>query len=193
MKQVFLATIFLFFVAPIFAQFDFCPKVSYGLTRLEIDPTDFETASRPSYSIGADFRMGDRLYFNPGVFYHVMNYYLVDISETGFGNPVEDIVGVKCLKIPGYLGFKLVDGDNFRLRAYGGGTFYQRLGINKEEFGLSKDVFQRRFWGADAGLGFDIFFITFDFRYEWGQAGIYKDLPETKYTTFEVSAGLRLF
>lgn len=52
-----------------YAQTVINPKVGINASRLSTDPTGGEISARKSWQLGLDARIGDRVYFQPGLFW----------------------------------------------------------------------------------------------------------------------------
>ena len=189
-KSIFVLALLSLFAAPAFSQIKINPKVGITLSRLDGDPNDFETSARPGFTAGADLRLGKRFYFQPGLHYNVMSYQLIDLKTDG-PNQISDVTGLKSLKLPLNVGLNIIDLKLLRLRAFGGANLYQVTGVTKNDIGVTRDDFAKRYWGANAGVGLDLLFLTLDLQYEWGQSNIFAAQPDTKYGTLALTAGLK--
>jgi hypothetical protein len=151
-----------------------------------------------SYHIGIFSRIGwGRLYLQPEVYYNSRGGAL----KTA-GNIQRDAVAnfdFSSVDVPVLAGIKLVKGDFFNVRAMGGPVFGFLTSRNVEpapsfSTAFSKQYFKDHFYGWQYGLGFDLWFLTFDVRMERSRNSVYQSSDfTTKNNLFLVSAGIKIF
>jgi hypothetical protein len=127
------------------------------------------------YQLGAFLRINSgKMYLQPEVVYNHRSTQLAGFS----GGSLDFNIGT--IDVPVLLGFKLLDGKVFNLRAFLGpeASFatskdYTYTGGLKESDPISLSDFNDLTWYAQAGVGVDLLFLTFDIRYEKGLNDLY--------------------
>ncbi|HRN36090.1 MAG TPA: hypothetical protein PLL18_04165, partial [Flavobacteriales bacterium] len=100
------------------AQVAVNPQIGANFTRLTNTPSNIVSSASFGWQLGADFRLGDRLYFQPGAFFGrsatVIKFTPLDTSF------IEDNLIRTTAKVKALLGYNLIHGDAFRLRVNAG-------------------------------------------------------------------------
>ncbi len=180
-----------------YGQFSFGPKVGYTTSKLSTDLDDIKESVKHNFQIGAFARFGKKLYLQPEIYY-----------ATGGGTlklegtSLEESIKLKNLAVPVLVGFKLINAEVLNVRAFVGPT--ANFILNKEVDAsdlvtdpLQDSNFKNVAWGLDLGAGIDVFFLTFDIRYEIGLNNIYiptdgGEDQKMKSNNFIVSLGFKL-
>lgn len=164
-----IVTLLSLFASPAFAQLQLNPQIGVTFTDLSVAPKDIlgvelNTEGKAGILVGADLRIGGKLYIQPGLFvigtktvYRYDNGVIVDQSEiTRYG-----------AKLKGLVGYKLID-NSFTLRVMGGPSYDFQLSLNAEDNPyFDKDQFKSGIFNLDAGVGVDILFLTAEIGYSW--------------------------
>ena len=121
-----------------------------------IKETDFEVGA----DAGIFFRFGKMFYFQPEVLYSFRSTTFEDIvSETKDNFKVNEHI----IDIPLFLGFKIVNKENFNLRIFFGPRVGLRVGSNYSDIDSLMGYAQ---WGGRAGVGIDFWRFTLDVHYD---------------------------
>lgn len=165
MKKLLAFILIAFASSPVFAQVQFNPKIGMSFMSFSDAPAGANFSGKAGLSIGADFRFGQRLQFQPGIHY-VMSK---TAYETSSGTIVTDDVKYNTLKLKGLLNFNLIDGDAFKFRANFGPAYDFLLSAKLSDIGTDvKDNFNKGTFYLQGGLGVDIAFLTADLGYAQG-------------------------
>lgn len=172
---------YLFFIAfflvtsVTYAQTVINPKIGVNVSRLSTDPTGGEISARIGWQVGLDARFGDRLYFQPGLFYFKQSSRLrtpEQLDDTPI-TEIEDNLNRQGLQLLTQIGYYIIDGDGFKLRINGGPAISAITSTNTNAFNLTEDDYRGTNLTGNVGLGFDIFFITLDYNYEFGFSNVF--------------------
>lgn len=175
------------------AQVAVNPQIGANFTRLTNTPSDIVSSASFGWQLGADFRLGDRLYFQPGAFFGrsatVIKFTPLDTSF------IEDNLIRTTAKVKALLGYNLIHGDAFRLRVNAGPTYEALLSVDSKDdkIAFNKSDYNGGSFNLDAGLGFDVAFLTLETGVSYGLSNAYKDegkfLSESKYFTWYATLG----
>lgn len=193
MKKIVLVAVMLstFFAAQ--AQIEFNPKIGVNASGLDASIKDFKTEARAGWNAGFDLRIGDEmLFFQPGVHIHNMNANLSTDPTLDDVNFFQDETTIQMVKFPLNLGLRLTGNDGLlNIYALGGITPTLLAGVKESEtFSLTEDDINDFTYGANIGAGIDLFFLTFDIRYEIGLKDFYVDSPG-KNNVLTANVGIR--
>lgn len=175
MKKYLFFIVFLLVTSVTYAQTVINPKIGVNTSRLSTDPDRGKVKARVGYQIGLDARIGDRVYFQPGLFWFKQSSRLKtaeQINETPI-QEIEDDLNRQGLQLLTLVGFNVVDGDDFKLRINAGPAISIITTVNENDFDLRRDDFKGTNLTGNVGLGFDIFFLTLDYNYEFGFSDIF--------------------
>ncbi len=195
---------FLFFIAFVFiasityAQTVINPKVGINASSLSTDPQGQEVKARIGYQLGLDARIGNRVYFQPGLFYFKQSSRLRTVDQLP-GQGVQQLEGDlnrQGLQLLTQVGFAIVDGEGFKFRVNAGPAISVITAANGGGLDLNKDKYKGANLTGNAGLGLDIFFLTIDYNYEFGFSDVFEnealtqrnfsDAPKLQRSTFNV-------
>jgi hypothetical protein len=147
---------------PSVAQIQFNPQIGINFTKLSVDPrssgVSVDVEGKSGFLVGADLRVGGAFYLQPGFF------------VTGTKTVVQGNADVKRYggKLKGLVGFKLLNGESFKLRVAGGPTYDFQLSLNVDQNPyFDKEKFKSGIFGLDAGVGIDLAIFTAEFGYNW--------------------------
>jgi hypothetical protein len=172
---------------------NFGPKIGYSSSILSTNFENIKEDAKHNFMAGLFLRIGDKLYLQPEVLYHVRGGIL---DSAG----LEQNITFKNLEIPVMVGFKLLNLKVVNLRFMGGpvASFVLDKDITFNELikdPLQTDDLSNIIWGLDVGLGLDVLFFTLDVRYEFGLNNIYtgSEAFDIKNNIFTIGLGFKLF
>ncbi len=181
-----------------YAQTVINPKIGINASRLNTDPELGEISARIGWQVGLDARIGNRVYFQPGLFYYKQSSRLKTQTNVENQEPetLEENLNRQGLQLLTQVGYYIVDGDGFKLRANVGPAISLLTSVSQSET-IGEDDYKGTSITGNAGLGVDIFFLTIDYNYEWGLSNVFendtfdsgvsfKDSPKLNRSTFNV-------
>ncbi|MCO6483871.1 MAG: outer membrane beta-barrel protein [Flavobacteriales bacterium] len=175
------------------AQFAVNPQLGANFTQLTNTPSGFVSSASFGWQVGADFRLGDRLYFQPGAFFgRSATYIKFTPLDTVF---IEDNMIRTTAKVKALLGYNLIHDDGFKLRVNAGPTYEALLSIDSKDdkIAFNKDDYNGGSFNLDAGLGVDIWKISLEGGLSYGLSNAYKDagkfMKDSKYFTWYATLG----
>lgn len=176
------------------AQFAVNPQLGANFTDLSNDPSGVTTKAAFGYQLGVDFRLGDRLYFQPGAFFgRSATLVRVDGIDT---TAIEDNLIRTTAKVKALVGYNIIDGNVFRLRVNAGPTYEALLSVDgkDDKIAFNKDDYNGGSFNLDAGLGLDLGLFSLEGGLSYGLSNAYKDqgkfLGDAKYFTYYLTLGL---
>jgi len=192
MKKLLLSVFLLVLTISLFAQmkFDLGIKGGVNFSKISFDPDDYSAESVTKSHFGAFARVGwSRIFIQPEFYF----------SGKG-GDVTSDVLSTMTsfdytsMDIPVLLGFRLIKGKAFDLHVVAGPVFSN---ISSEEVTgdnlANQSFYEDNYMGIQYGLGFDVFFLSFDARMENGLGEFYTN-PEGatgKNQTFMLSVGFK--
>ena len=194
MRKLFLPLLCLATLGTAQAQVAINPQLGVNFTRLTNTPNAVTSKASAGFQLGADFRLGERLYFQPGAFFGrsatVVELKLADTAV------IEDNLVRTTAKVKALVGFNLIDGDAFRLRVNAGPTYEALLSVDMKDdkIAFNKDNYSSGSFNMDAGVGLDLSIITLETGMSYGLSNAYKDTDglsdDSKYFTFYATLGI---
>ncbi|MEO7081529.1 MAG: outer membrane beta-barrel protein [Flavobacteriales bacterium] len=176
------------------AQFKVNPQIGGSFTNLTHTPSGVTTSAAFGFQLGADFRIGDRLYFQPGAYFG-RSATLVKISYLDT-SVIQDNLIRTTAKVKALLGYNIIHEENFKLRVNAGPTYEALLSVDSKDdkIDFNKDNYNGGSFNMDAGLGVDISVITLETGVSYGLSNAYKDqgklMGDSKYFTWYATLGL---
>jgi hypothetical protein len=157
-------------------------KPAIGINFTDFSKTSYgDYQSRVGWQLGGSVAFGQKVYFEPGIFYSQKSSTYTTTSST---NKVDfDVSG---FRIPVAVGVNVL-GDSksgVGLRIFGGGSGYFVTG-NK---GLNGIDISKANWGLFAGAGVDFSMIFVEASYEWSLTNL-----SSNFTTAEIGKARSLF
>lgn len=175
------------------AQLAVNPQLGINYTNLTNTPSAVVTSAAVGFQLGADLRLGDRLYFQPGAFFGrsatVIKFSPLDTSF------IEDNLIRTTAKVKALVGYNIVHGEAFRLRVNAGPTYEALLSVDSKDdkIAFNKSDYNGGSFNMDAGLGIDVAFLTLETGVSYGLSNAYKDegkfLSDSKYFTWYATLG----
>jgi hypothetical protein len=188
MKKIVFIVLFLFSVQALFA-FDFGVKVGYNASKLTTNLDSIKSQFKSGFHLGLFARIGGRLYFQPELLYTLQGGVFESNINT---NNWKEKVTIGSMDVPLLLGFRIINNDNLNLRIDAGpvASFVVNKSV-KEAGGVTGPITTASInnvnWYIHAGAGVDLWFITFDIRY---QVGLNKLIQEVSTWDFNSSNNL---
>ncbi len=178
----------------LFAQVAIHPQVGIANTTLTPEQEGVQYKAKVGVLAGADLRIGQRVYFQPGAFF-VSAKTAVSAGDTLM---TEDQLTWNSMKLKALMGYNLLDGDDFRLRINAGATYNWLLSATgkDENIKVVMDDINTGTWSADAGLGIDVTLFTLDGGVSYGLSKVYKEKDgfsnDARYFTYYATVGVVL-
>ncbi|MBK9639152.1 MAG: outer membrane beta-barrel protein [Bacteroidetes bacterium] len=194
------------------AQIRFNPQA--GICVLSIDDAkykDVNTITEGAFSAeigimtGVDMRIGNKIYFQPGVFYS-KSVSLANIKETVLGAG-DTVVSVEyyadklirtTIKAKALIGFNPINKRLFKLRMMIGPTYDFIVGASNKGTEIEVDTrnFENGSFNLDAALGFDIYRITLEAGFTQGFTEAFDKNKfygfDSKYSGYYITVGILL-
>jgi hypothetical protein len=166
----------LFFVLlaiQVFAQVQFNPQIGFSVTDVRSESNLVDVNGRIGFLTGGDFRIGKRLYVQPGAFY---SRYATVFKPAG-PDTFQITSTFEAIRFKLLGGYNLINSDGFKLRL-NAGVAYDLLvefndKIDKGNFITLPDPYNRNLLSAQAGIGVDIWLLSAELGYVMGFSDIY--------------------
>jgi len=162
-------TVLAIFTLVVFAANAQVIKPAVGLNFTGITGTGDNVKGKAGWQIGASLAVGEKLYFEPGIFYMGKSLKYTDAS-----NPSQDNfkdASLKGVRVPVAVGLNLLgrDESTVALRVFGGGSGFFLTSVSDD---LIKDDYNSATWGVFAGAGLDFSILFVEAAYEWSVTDI---------------------
>ena len=190
-KKIVLAAISSFFMGLYSqAQVVIKPAIGVNATDFSKEPATGEYKGRAGFQIGGSVAIGNKVYFEPGIFYVKKTTEYVDENTQGLNDQDFNISGIR---VPLTVGFNLLGSQSapIGLRGFGGVSAFFLADIKD----LNKDDFNTASWGTYVGLGLDITILFVEASYEWSLTNVQKNIQNIdvgKSRSLFVNAGIRI-
>ncbi len=169
-------TLSFFFSPAAFSQVAFNPQIGLSASMLSTDPEGSEASARFGYQIGANLRIGNQLYLQPGIFWQRSGTELRTTDEIDL-ETLKDEVDLDAIFVPVSLGYNLINTQALVLRINGGVAGTLILNVQDNLLGLELDNFNGLLAGAPVGVGVDLFgLLTVDASYEFGLTNVFDEI-----------------
>lgn len=187
MKSGFNRLVVIFFVLLIsnssYSQVFVIPQVGLNLSEFSFAKAGFENSANVGSQLGVGFRFGKNAFFATGVYW---SQYSNDIVyQDTLGLITSSTLNVKNILLPLQVGFSLYNADVFRIRLQAGINISFPIGVDDNDFNISKDNFNSSNVGAAIGFGFDIYRFVMDANFSFGMNDM--------LTIDDTSVGLNLY
>jgi hypothetical protein len=158
----------------------------------------FNQSEINKFNAGAFVRVNlGKVYLQPEVYFNTKGGNLSSINSTTTVIPnISEIFSYQTIDIPILLGYKIINGQIFNLRVNAGPvlSFVTSDPIISELTNLNINDLKNKYVGIQAGIGFDLWFITIDARIE-NSFNIF--IANSNYSAanrvYLLSAGIKLF
>jgi len=160
-------------------------KPGVGLNFTDISTGSGEASAKAGWQLGATMVFGEKLYFEPGLFYVGKSSEYTTSSNSSSQQEFEaDFNG---FRIPVAVGYNLLGNSQstVTLRAFGGGSAFFLTSVGD---GFDKDDFKSSTYGVFAGAGVDFSILFVEMAYEWSVT----DLSDVQSVDIGKSRGLYL-
>lgn len=176
------------------AQFQVNPQIGLTYQHLAND-ANIEFKGNIGWQLGVDFRIGDRLYFQPGVFLG-RNVTAVKFT-TQDTVVVEDNLIRTNLRLKALAGYRIIDTYQFDLRFFAGPTYdvLMSTDLRDDRINWNKGDFNAGSFNIDAGLGFDMGLFTLEPSVSFGLSRAFSDNPNvrdigSRYLSYGLTIGV---
>jgi len=187
------------------AQWQFNPQIGLTFQNLTDAPENAEYKAKAGWILGMDTRVGETFYLQPGLFFaRNATTITTTVPSTDPNNPgtttsttLEDDLIRSYAKLRLMGGWKLINGDGFKLRLAVGPSYDFLLSVDNknDKVDLDEADFTSGSFNLDAAVGLDIAFFTVEPGMSFGLSQVYEDNIRTqeidsKYLTFSLTVGL---
>lgn len=197
LKPVILFFAFTMFYTSISAQVAFRPFVGLNASTLTSDFSDADWQRAAGYQAGLDVQFGNRVYFQPGIHWELINKDLVPENVIGdFSTEFQ----ATHIRIPLLLGFRLFSDENTSLlnfRVFTGPDIAFSVSNSEHSFlgiDLSSNQYRRLHWSWNGGVGVNFLFLFLDVGYKVGLSEYFRASVgnDARTNVFFGNIGLRL-
>jgi len=196
MKKTFLILCLVVVSAMVFGQFTIGPKIGYNASKLSTNLDTIKSNFRSGFQFGLFARLGKRVYVQPELYYTTQG----GVFESNLNN-WKQTVKLGSLDVPVLVGFKLLDNENLNLRILAGPMASFVVNNNIDEAGgvtgpIKDADINSVNWAIQAGTGIDLWFLTFDIRYQIGLNNLIKEISDqsvsSKNSVWVLSLGWKI-
>lgn len=185
------------------AQFQVNPQAGLTFQSLTQAPDGINYKAQVGWQLGADARIGDRLFVQPGVFLG-RSVTAVTASAAAPGGAagtveVEDNLVRTNLKLRAQLGYRIIDSYQFDIRVMLGPSYDVLMSVDDRDGDLTwnKGDFNSGSFNIDAGIGFDMGLFTLSPTASIGLSRVFKDDPalseiDSKYISYGLTLGFNI-
>lgn len=156
-------------------NFKINPKVGINFYDISDVSGDFDNDGRSGFHAGVDFRIGDKVYIQPGAHYYALKS---DFTNEGIVDEVidelTDEVQLQTIRVPVMIGTSFLQNDVLGLRAQTGLVGLFPIGTSDNTI-FDNDDYRNTNFGAAVGLGIDISILTLDIIYDFGLTDSFED------------------
>lgn len=195
MKKIISSLVLKSFSVAALAQFQVNPQMGLTFQDLSGNQENFGSRASLGYTVGADLRFGDRLFFQPGAFIGrsatVVSY---DDFET---TTLERDLLRTHLKLRALAGYRIIDSYQFDLRFMAGPSYDVLLSVDDKDDGIgwNEGDFNKGSFNVDAGLAFDMGLFTLSPTASFGLSRVFSDAAgvkdiDAKYITYGLAIGV---
>ena len=185
------------------AQFQFNPQAGLTFQSLTAAPNGTNYKAALGWQLGADARIGDRLFLQPGVFLGrsvtaITTSAPIENGAAGIVQ-VEDNLVRTNMKLRAQLGYRIIDSYQFDMRFMLGPSYDVVMSIDQRDGDLSwnEGDFNKGSFNIDAGVGFDMGLFTLSPTASFGLSRVLRDDPtlsgiNSKYISYGVTLGFNI-
>jgi hypothetical protein len=180
-----------------FGQFAIRPFAGINSSTITKDINETEWKSELGYQAGFDMLMGNKLYFQTGLQWQMLNQ-KIDITNPALG----DLAAFRSshINIPVFLGMRMFDTKKskyFNLRMFTGPDISFLLNSSEgtlKSIQFNRESLSKASYGYNLGFGLDVAFIFIDAGYRWGLSRFFDATlfdNGAKSNVFYANAGLK--
>jgi len=178
--------------------FSIGPKAGYNSNRLTTNLDSITSDPNGAFQFGGFFRIGNKTYIQPEVNYIVKGGILDDVFK---GESRRQEIELKSITIPVLVGVTPIQDKSFNFRLMAGPTFsyvsekyVKPLDLLSSWPIRSTDDIRKMLLSLQVGCGVDLWFLTFDVRYEMGFSNLYsgEENLNIRNNLVNVSLGIKL-
>lgn len=181
-----LVAVFFFALSAFYLSAQGGAQITAGLVSLNNNSTQItgENQFHSGYSIGIQSRLKDGNFVaGPGLKY--TRFSMMSSESTAFFNKEENY---HMLSLPFNVGLEYRLAYIMKLRLYTGGDAHYFLKIDDNQRDINYDYVKDVFFGAHAGIGVDLHWVTLDLIYERGLTSAH-NIENSKYNWLTFSLG----
>lgn len=172
-------------------------KASFNTTKIEIKDGSFNTDNINSFSAGAFIRVNfNRLFLQPEAYFNSKTGEVTVPATLQDVLPMTNDFNLNTIDVPILLGYKIISNDFVSLHLHAGPLFSFVTDQDFYDDGVG-DIINDNYIGWQVGAGLDLWFLTFDLRYE-GSGNMIDEIEEmpgleANQNAFIASVGIKLF
>lgn len=177
------------------AQFQVNPQLGVNYQQITKPSANTEFKAGMGWLLGADFRIGDRLFVQPGAFVGRS----ATVVRQNFNDTLRfenDVVRTN-LKLKAMVGYRIIDTYQFDMRFAMGPTYDVLLSVDdrNDRIGYNGGNFRNGSLNIDAALGFDMGLFTLEPSVSFGLSRVFQDNPtvqdlSSRYLTYGLTIGI---
>jgi len=192
MKKIILTlSIILGTVSMLHAQFAIKPAAGVNTSHLTTEHVDWKTQGRIGYQFGASVLVGDKFYFEPGIFWAT---YSKDVFDANNPDSLSFENSIHTIRIPAYVGYHILGSEetlaDLRMFAGFGASFVTNVKNDSDD--LSKDDFKNFIFDFTAGMGVDVWIFFLEWNYSLGLTPVFVEGSDAKSQSFGGNLGVRI-
>jgi Outer membrane protein beta-barrel domain len=193
MKKILLTLVATTAVVAASAQFQVNPQAGLTFQNLTAPGPGQNFKAALGWTLGADLRLGDKLFFQPGAFLS-RNTTSITIADTTVTKQELDF-NTTNLRLRALVGYRVIDTYQFDLRVFLGPSY--DLLLNKQLSGYSSGNFKSGSFNIEAGVGLDMGMVTLSPTMTFGLSNVFNDNPNiqavnSKYFTYGLTVGINI-
>ncbi|MDD3962435.1 MAG: hypothetical protein PHT77_11310 [Bacteroidales bacterium] len=188
MKKVCLILLlFLGFFQICVGQLDISFMAGINSTRFRTHPEKYIILDDWGYQAGVHVRYGKKSYFETGVQWLQSRS---DFRSTLNGIFTEDEVEISQVRIPAYLGQKVIRLGVINFRLYTGPVLRIVTHVNNNLHALNTDSFSGAVWSWDFGAGLDVLLFSLDVNHESGLTAVFPSVRGSQSDILNITLGI---
>jgi len=170
---------------------DIKPAFGFNASHLTTEHVDWKTQGRVGYQFGAGVLVGDKLYFEPGIYWTTVSKDIInknDPNNEAFKNTINGI------RIPVYIGYHILGSEETfaDLRLFAGPAASFVTSVKNDHEDISKDDFKNMMFDLDVGAGVDVWFLFLEWHYVFGLTPVFNEGSDAKLQAFMGNLGIRI-
>lgn len=193
MKNLIALLIFVLLCFSAQAQLKFGAQVGLTAFKLTEEQAFQDSDIELGLLMGGKIRYGETVFIQPEINW-TRKVTEVTTKTVVFEDNATEKLGFQTISVPVMIGYKLfssADGTS-SVRLMAGPSFDFLLQVNDNDLKLGKTDFSTANIGIDAGVGLDLWFLTFDLRYGYGLTQFLDRDEDLRSRVVTLSAGIIL-